>query len=148
MNRPDEATASKRTEIAIAVVEDAGQWLIGQRQSPSTLAGLWEFPGGKVEAGESPEQAALRELAEETGLAGRVVGHFPAVEHDYAHGPLRLHFLHCALTGPRQDIPSRFRWVATAELLDYPFPAANAQLLATLLASTPQSPRAESPPCQ
>ena len=60
------------TDIAIAVVEQHGQFLIGQRPADVALGGLWEFPGGKVEPGELPVNAAIRECLEETGLVVRI----------------------------------------------------------------------------
>src|SRR5437764_2006476 len=56
------------TPIAVAVVEKDGHFLVGQRPEGVSLAGLWEFPGGKIEPGESPEAAAVRECLEETGV--------------------------------------------------------------------------------
>ena len=81
--------------IAIAVVEQEGRFLIGQRGPTVRWPGLWEFPGGKVEPGETPEQAAVRECREETGLGGgrrrSTTGLFTAI----AHGDVELHFFAC-----------------------------------------------------
>src|SRR3990167_7893662 len=79
-------------DIALAVVRHAGRVLIGQRPEGVPLAGFWEFPGGKILAGESPEEAAVRECREETGLAIRLGAILCVVEHEYAHGRVRLHF--------------------------------------------------------
>ncbi len=131
-------------EIAIAVVEHAGQWLIGLRPQGGPLAGYWEFPGGKVELGEGPEAAAERECYEETGLAVRVVGEFPLAEYEYDHASVRLHFFRCQVIcvtseclEPRGALPvvtSRFRWVNASKLSDYQFPPANQALIARLQA--------------
>ena len=64
--------SDSRTLIAIAIVEYDGLFLVGQRPPDVPLAGLWEFPGGKVQAGETPEAAAARECFEETGLTAQV----------------------------------------------------------------------------
>ena len=122
-------------EIAVAVVEREGRYLIGLRPAGAELAGYWEFPGGKVRAGESPADAARRECREETGLAVRVIGNYATVEHDYPHGRLRLHFFACIPVGsggPSQETPERFRWVTAAELGGYRFPPANEVVLRLL----------------
>ena len=121
-----------RVQIAIAVVEDQGRWLIGRREADRALAGLWEFPGGKIEPGESAAAAAVRECLEETGAAVEVVGAYPPATHDYEHAAVDLHFLACRLVEQTRPLPERFRWVATAELSRYDFPAANAALLSLL----------------
>jgi mutator protein MutT len=124
---------SPRVAIAIAVVEDAGRFLIGQRAAGGALAGLWEFPGGKVEPGETPENAAIRECLEETGLAVKVVGAYPAVEHDYEHARVRLHFLACRLVAGEGMPANHFRWVRGDELAAYRFPDANRDLVEAII---------------
>lgn len=117
------------THVAIAVVEHQGRYLIGQRPSGLPLPGLWEFPGGKIEPGEAPEAAALRECREEAGLDVVVTGTYPTVEHLYDHGRLRLSFFACRPVDFKQQPKPPFRWVAAARLADYKFPPANATLL-------------------
>jgi mutator protein MutT len=123
-----------RVEIAIAVVEKEGRFLIGQRPAGTALAGLWEFPGGKVEPGEVPADAAVRECLEETGLVARITGQYPAAVHDYQHARVRLHFFACAAVEQRSPLPQRFCWVARADLGQFAFPPANAELLASIQA--------------
>lgn len=120
------------TEIAVAVVARDGRYLIGLRPPGAPLAGLWEFPGGKVRRGESPAAAAARECLEETGLRVTVHAVAAVVDHDYAHGRLRLHFLHCTSGEASRAVPERFRWVAAEELASYEFPAANASVIEQL----------------
>jgi len=129
------------TLIAIAVVEDNGRFLVGVRPSGVALAGYHEFPGGKVEAGEPPEHAAVRECLEETGLLVEVVDTFREQTHDYRHDRVRLLFFHCRLTQiDAKQIAARptppFRWVERSELNSLQFPAANAAVLALLQAGT------------
>ena len=121
------------TLIAIAVVENsAGQFLIGPRPAGSSLAGLWEFPGGKVESGETPEQAAVRECLEETGVAVRAVSEYPQRLQQYDHDHVRLHFFACRPES--NNAPhAPFRWVAREELANYEFPEGNRGLLEWLL---------------
>ena len=120
------------TDIAVAVVEHNDRFLIGRRPKDVSLAGLWEFPGGKVLPGETPADAAIRECFEETGLRIAVRGEHSTVLHDYDHGRLRLHFLACRLTGDGTAPKAPFRWVERAELPQYEFPPANAGILELL----------------
>ena len=84
-----------RKLIAIAVVEHDAKFLVGQRPPGVPLAGLAEFPGGKVQPGETPEKAAIRECLEETGLTVRIVERYATVRHDYAHDRVELYFFRC-----------------------------------------------------
>jgi len=131
-----ESDGGPRVEVAVAVVEHDGKFLIGRREAPAALAGLWEFPGGKVELHETPAAAAVRECLEETGLSVRVVDSYPSVNHEYAHAAVRLHFFACAVVEPREP-PPRFRWIAPNELGDYEFPPANAALIERLRGQSP-----------
>jgi 8-oxo-dGTP diphosphatase len=128
---------SRLVEIAVAVIEHEGRYLVGLRPAGAPLAGLWEFPGGKLQMGETPAAAAQRECWEETGLSVTAGAAYPTVEHEYAHGRLRLHFIACSLRdfAPGTLVPEvaeRFRWVPAAELSRYDFPAANAALIELL----------------
>lgn len=120
------------TRIAIAVVEFEGRYLIGQRPEGVPLAGLWEFPGGKLEAGESPEAAARRECLEEAGIDVIVEDECFTTEHDYAHGRVELHFFQCRPRDPSRPPRPPYRWIARADLARYTFPAANDKLLRKL----------------
>ena len=122
------------TRIAIAVVEHDGRFLIGQRPPGVPLAGLWEFPGGKIEPGETAEQAAVRECREEAGLVVQPNFHYPNAAHDYAHGTVELAFIACGLVNREKVEPQPpFRWVEGKDLRDYEFPAANQALIQHLL---------------
>src|SRR5205823_2933585 len=114
-------TANAPIDIAIAVVEMDGRFLIGRRAAGAVLAGLWEFPGGKVRPDELPPQAAARECLEETGLRIEVGEPYPQVVHQYEHGRVRLHFFACRPLDPRQLPAEPFRWVTAAELSQYEF---------------------------
>jgi mutator protein MutT len=121
------------TSIAIAVVEHEGRFLIGQRPPDAPLAGLWEFPGGKVEPSELPSVAAIRECREETGLEVKVEGEYPPEQHDYEHGRVQLRFFRCVPLSPNAVPIAPFRWVERAGLAKHEFPAGNKGLLAILL---------------
>jgi mutator protein MutT len=120
------------TPIAVAVVEHDGRFLIQRRPPGVPLAGLWEFPGGKVLPGETPQAAAARECLEETGLAIIVGPAYPEVVKEYAHDQVRLSFFRCTLADPPPAGDARYRWVSPAELGEYEFPAANSALVAML----------------
>lgn len=122
-------SVSPKTEIAIAVIEHAGHYLIGVRPAGAPLEGLWEFPGGKVAAGESPAEAATREAKEETGLDVVVGDRCELVEHQYEHGSLRLHFFPAYPRDPSAVPDQRFRWVGATELSRLEFPAANRAII-------------------
>ena len=121
------------TLIAIAVVGQDDKFLIGQRPPGVPLPGLWEFPGGKVEEGEAPESAAIRECREEAGIEVQVLSEYPPHEQQYDHGRVQLRFFRC--TPLRADaLPAApFRWVKRRELKEYDFPEANRCLLSLLL---------------
>ena len=120
------------TAVAIGIVEHAGQFLVGVRQPGQALPGLAEFPGGKLEPGETVDQAVCREVFEETGLRVRPTAWRREVEHHYGHGRVRLTFVRCRLEAPGEPrFP--FRWLPPHELTQLRFPAANATLLRELL---------------
>jgi mutator protein MutT len=121
------------TPIAIVLVQHAGRVLIGRRPPEVPLAGYWEFPGGKVQPGETFREAAARECREETGLEVCLGEEYQTVVHAYAHGQLTLHFFTATPQDPSQSPAAPFRWVPVAELGDYPFPPANAEVVARLL---------------
>lgn len=120
------------TPIAVAVVEHQGKFLVGRRPEGVALAGLWEFPGGKVRPGETPAAAARRECLEETGLDVVVGAPYPEVVQQYDHDRVHLHFFACSLVDKRVPTPEGYRWVAPSELAKYEFPRANEGLLALL----------------
>ena len=119
----------KVISVAVAVVRSNGRVLIGQRPAGVELAGLWEFPGGKVQPGERGEHAAARECLEETGLKVRVLGLETEVTHRYDYGTVRLRFYSAAPLDPSQAPVAPFLWVEIGELPRYPFPPANASVL-------------------
>jgi mutator protein MutT len=118
--------------IAIAVVEQNGCYLVGRRPAGAPLAGLWEFPGGKVEPGETPQQAAARECREEAGLEIHVGPAYSTVDHQYDHGDVRLYLFACAALESTAAPKPPFEWISAARLIDLPFPAANAALIKEL----------------
>ena len=114
------------------MVEFQGSFLIGQRLPPAPLPGLWEFPGGKLEPGETLVAAAARECFEETGIAIEVGEEFMRIAHDYEHARVELHFFRARPTGARKPSSENYRWVPRADLARFDFLPANAPLIAQL----------------
>ncbi|MEX0820219.1 MAG: (deoxy)nucleoside triphosphate pyrophosphohydrolase [Pirellulaceae bacterium] len=121
------------TQIAIAVVERDGRFLVGVRPAGKPLAGYAEFPGGRAEADETPEQAAIRECFEETGVAVEIVDRYEDCQYHYAHDRVHLYFLACRTVDAGAAPRTPFRWVSRKELAALKFPPANQSLLSQLL---------------
>ena len=121
-------------DVVAAVIRRSEKILITQRLDNVHLAGMWEFPGGKVEAGESFEGALQREIREELGVAIRVLDEFFTVEHEYPTKSVRLHFFNCTINEgePESLAVADLRWVLPAELTHFEFPPADAELIAKL----------------
>jgi mutator protein MutT len=124
-------------EVAAALVFRGGKLLITQRLPEAHLGGLWEFPGGKREAGESFEQCLRRELAEELGIEVQVHELVEELTHHYPERSVHLKFFRCRWLRhePRAILCHDFAWIGPAQLSNYPFPAADAQLLEKLRAN-------------
>jgi mutator protein MutT len=120
-------------EVVAAVVERDGSYLITRRLDGTHLAGLWEFPGGKLVAGERPEEALRRELKEELGVEAAVGALIQTVDWAYPEKSVRIFFFRCALAGEPTPLEGQeMRWVAAADLRSYKFPEADATLIARL----------------
>ena len=120
-------------EVVAAVVERDGRYLITRRLEGTHLAGLWEFPGGKILPGEQPEDALRRELEEELGVEVAVGELIQTVDWAYPEKSVRLLFFRCALAGEPTPLEGQeMRWVAAADLPTYSFPEADATLITRL----------------
>lgn len=124
-------------KVVIAVIVDKqGRILITQRSLKKQLGGLWEFPGGKVEEGESPVQTLIREIKEEVNLDVTGFDFLSQIHHDYASHQVTLFvyrvqsFHGKALCCEEQ---SALRWVAPQQLKDYAFPEANHAIIKSLI---------------
>jgi len=117
------------------VLNAAGEVLIDQRLNEGLLGGLWEFPGGKQEPGELIEATIVRELREELAIVAEVGEELLVVDHAYSHKKLRFVVHLCTWqSGDPQPLASQqVRWVRPEQLADFPFPAANARIIAALL---------------
>jgi mutator protein MutT len=119
-------------EVAAALIrDDRGRYLITRRRRGSHLAGLWEFPGGKVEAGETPAVGLRRELQEELTATFTVGELVETVRWEYPDRTVVLHFFDCRLESgeivPREE--QAMEWVEPAALAGYDFPPADRELI-------------------
>ena len=123
--------------VAAALIVRGGEVLIGQRRPDQPMALLWEFPGGKIEAGESPEQALVRELDEELGIRATIGPRVTRVRHNYRHGgavDLQFFAVHEFAGEIESRIYQQVRWVRLEDLSDYEFLAADRGLIRDLAA--------------
>jgi len=114
--------------LVAAVIERDGRYLITQRRSTAVLPGLWEFPGGRVEEGETDEQALRRELFERLGTEVDVKARMAHRVHHYNGYSVDLNLFQAAIKAGQEPQPQRVaevRWVPSAEFEKYPFPAAD-----------------------
>ena len=124
-------------EVAVGLVYDGDKLLILKRSDEQMLGGLWEFPGGKLEQGETPQEAAQREIQEETGLSVVVGKELAVVNHAYSHFSITMHAFRCTLSGEKTvpDCDRPWKWVLEQELSQYPFPKANHKVFEQLATS-------------
>jgi 8-oxo-dGTP diphosphatase len=118
----------------LAIVVRGGLILVARRAEAQHLPGAWEFPGGRIEEGEEPADAALRELREETGLAAASATSLLVFVHDYPERRLRFHaFVVTDATGEVATDGGRdFAWVAPSSLEGLAMPEANRAILRAL----------------
>jgi len=139
-------TAKPVTEVAAALIQDdAGRYLVTRRRAGSHLEGMWEFPGGKREAGETLEACLRRELTEELTGVFTIGEKLDVVRWEYPEKTVVLHFYRCRLeAGAIAPAEAQtMAWVGPEELVRLPFPPADATLIARLAA--PSGPRGVTP---
>jgi len=123
--------------VAAAVVERDDRFLLTRRLKGTHLEGLWEFPGGKCEPGESIETCLRRELEEELGVAGQIGREIVVGEHTYPDRTVRLHFHACTIAGePQPLLGQEIRWVSREEMRTLELPAADAEVVALIVNKT------------
>jgi 8-oxo-dGTP diphosphatase len=125
---------SQPVVVAAAVVVREGRVLLTRRKEGQHLAGIWEFPGGKLEEGESPEAAVVRECREECGIEVEVSDILDVTHHRYPEKDLLLLFYLCSLrAGEVQHLHvADHAWVAPSALEEYPLPPADARVVARI----------------
>jgi 8-oxo-dGTP diphosphatase len=123
--------------VAAALIMRGGEILIGQRRPDQPMALLWEFPGGKIEPGESPEQALVRELSEELKIQASIGAPVTRIRHNYRHGgavDLQFFAVHEFDGEIDNQIYEQVRWVRLEDLTGYDFLAADRGLIRDLAA--------------
>lgn len=124
---------SQRLHVAVGVVRDGnGKILITQRAKHAHQGGLWEFPGGKLEAGEPVQQALARELAEEVGIEVQAASPLIRINHDYGDRHVLLDVWNVtAFAGQARGCEGQaMRWIDAEQLQEFSFPAANLPIIA------------------
>ncbi len=124
--KPKKAVPHK--EVAVGVIWKGDRFYVQRREEDGLLGGLWEFPGGKREAGESFERCLAREIREETGFTVEVGALLTVVQHAYSHFTVELHTYQCRWK--RGSAPGR--WVTREEVEALAMPAANKKMLSAL----------------
>lgn len=128
----------KTIVVTAAIIQRDGRYLVTRRQPGAHLAGVWEFPGGKCDDGESLTACMARELDEELGIKAKVGAEVFAITHDYPDRRVELHFFECQTTDdPLPQLGQEMRWVGKEELHALEFPPADAELIRMLEARRP-----------
>ena len=123
----------KTVVVTAAVIERDGRILVTKRLSGTHLAGVWEFPGGKCEPGESLTACMRRELREELAIDAVVGPEVFTVTHDYPDRRVELHFLRCEVIGePTASLGQEMQWLPRDTLAQFEFPPADAELIRIL----------------
>ncbi len=125
-------------EVVGAIIKDGDRYLVGQRAANKAQGGLWEFMGGKIEPGETPEQALARECREELDLEIEDEHIIDSVIHDYPEKTIRLTLISCSPKSgsvPKALEHQQIRWVTVEEMTNMPFCPADRDLLPVLFPS-------------
>ncbi|QTH63602.1 8-oxo-dGTP diphosphatase MutT [Psychrosphaera ytuae] len=125
---------NKTIRVAAAIIERDGQFLLSKRLDHLHQGGKWEFPGGKIEAGETVEQALTRELQEELNITATSQSQFEQLTFDYPEKTVELHFQWVSeFKGEAEGVEGQeVKWFSKTELLQLPFPDANVPVLEKL----------------
>lgn len=137
---PSRRTAAPRPHVRASVVvleDENGRWLVQRRPERGLLGGLWEFPGGKIHAPETPEEAARRELREETGGRAGPLKPVGIVRHGYSHFTVDLHVFRGPARTPRPSASATRRWIRPEAMHRLAIPKATEKALVLLRASRP-----------
>jgi len=120
--------------VAAAIIRRGQQLLLTRRKADVHLPNLWEFPGGKVEPGESLRDALEREMLEELGIRVEVLDAYYKTTHHYTSRSVDLHFFNCTILEgePRAIEVAEFRWVNCWDLHSFEFPEADRELVKRL----------------
>jgi 8-oxo-dGTP diphosphatase len=121
--------------VTAAILFDAGKVLIAQRNDNDKLAGKWEFPGGKIEHAETPEQCLIREMREEFGIEVDVIGFFGESVHHYETERIKLLAYYIAWKSGkiRLNAHAAIKWVSLNDLQEYDFAPADVPIVKKLI---------------
>ncbi len=122
-------------QVTAAIIEKDGKILIAQRKRGDALAGKWEFPGGKLEPGETPEQCLRRELMEELGIDSKIGRFVCSSKFEYKHLPIELlAYMAVHLSGEfKLNDHDRIEWVIPGDLKKYDFASADIPVVNVLM---------------
>lgn len=128
-------------QVAAAIIRRAENVLIAKRPMDKHKGGYWEFPGGKIEPGESPEIALAREITEEVSIIIRKPQLFSTIDFEYPEKKVSLQFYSVTeFTGKAEGLEGQeVRWVPVSQLANYQFPEANLPIVEALLAESKNS---------
>ncbi len=124
-----EKRSYKKIQAVIGIIEKNGKFLIQKRPSTGLLADLWEFPGGKIEKGETAEQALKREMKEEIGTEIHDAQFLTKVQHSYTQFQVTLHAFVCIPETNPVLVRKRHRWVSLKGMRQFPFPSGSAKVI-------------------
>jgi A/G-specific adenine glycosylase len=130
----------KRTAV-VGIIGREGRILIQRRPEEGFLGGLWEFPGGKVEQGESLRETLAREIREEVGIRIADVRPFMTVDHSYTRFKVTLHAFTCR-PATEPALGPAMRWIKPRDLAKYPFPSGSARIADRIIEKRPEPPKA------
>ena len=119
-------------DVVGAIIKDGDRYLVGQRAAKKDQGGLWEFMGGKIEPGETPEQALARECREELALEIENECIIDSVVHEYPEKTIRLTLISCSPKSgsvPKALEHQQIRWVTVPEMRGMPFAPADSELI-------------------
>ncbi len=120
--------------VVSAAIQSGDRYLITQRQDKAVLPLLWEFPGGKVEDGESDDRALVRELKERLGVEAKVGDLISTTEREYAKYVVTLHLYYCEIRGEARPLKVRdLKWVTSRDFSKYEFTPADEASMDALL---------------
>lgn len=129
---------TRHLHVACAIIESGGKVLAAQRSASMTLPLKWEFPGGKIEAGETPEDCLARELEEELGISVRIGTALPPATHGYEEFTVTLYPFTCLVTGGSITMHEHqaLQWIEPARLPELDWAAADLPVICAYLAAS------------
>lgn len=129
------ATEKVSLQVSLAVIKKSNKFFIQKREKGGLMGGLWEFPGGKIEKGETPKEAIHREIGEELGVSIKNLKSVMKIKHAYTKYLVDLHCFTADIGEGdiRLAAATEHKWVELGKLENYPFPAANVKLIRELV---------------